>query len=114
MLHKQGCSHLKNKFRFKKLKEDIKQGGTNIDKWKHIEMETFNRFKEARECLVQVRLYKIFVEIDFKNSSFNNMLPYIGFQVTTRTLQQWAMVIAFPFLSDNFNFCASIAWVNRF
>lgn len=85
-LQKQGCSRLKDKRRLHQWKQDIKRGGTIFDKWKHIETETFDRFKEARECFEQVKLYKIFVE--FKNQSLNNTFPYIGFQVTTRTLQQ--------------------------
>jgi hypothetical protein len=35
-------------------------------------------------------------------------------QVTTRTLQQWAMTAAFPFLSDDFRFEASSTWVTAF
>lgn len=73
---KQGCSFLKDKYRLKKWKKDIQQGGTNIDKWKHIEMETLEKFKEARESLEQVRLYKIFVNIDLQNWSFNNVSIY--------------------------------------
>lgn len=38
-----------------------------FDKWKHIETETFDRFKEARDCLEQVKLYKTFMKIDFQS-----------------------------------------------
>lgn len=34
--------------------------------------------------------------------------------MTTRTLQQWAMAAAFPFLSENFRFEASSTWVKVF
>lgn len=46
------------------------------------------------------------------------VLAYIlyekNLQVTTRTLQQWAMAAAFPFLSNDFRFEASISWLTVF
>ncbi|KMQ85982.1 hypothetical protein RF55_15184 [Lasius niger] len=68
-------------------KEDVKRGGTVIGKYIQIETQTFEYFKEARECFEQV---------------------------TTRTLQQWAMAIAFPFLTEDFTFSASKSWVTKF
>lgn len=40
-----------------KWKEDVKKGGTQYDKWIHIDSETFERFKEARASYEQVSLY---------------------------------------------------------
>lgn len=56
-LQKQGCSRLKDKKRLKQWKQDITQGGTMFDKWKQIKIETLERFKQARECLEQVKTY---------------------------------------------------------
>lgn len=55
-LHKKGCTRLKRKDDLKKWKEDVKKGGTHIDKWIHIDTETFNRFVEARSFYKQVNL----------------------------------------------------------
>jgi len=57
---KQGFRRLKNAKMLRTWKNDIKQGGTAVDKWIQIEMQTFEKFKEARECLEQVKLYKIY------------------------------------------------------
>ncbi|RLU18846.1 hypothetical protein DMN91_009204, partial [Ooceraea biroi] len=70
-LQKKGCSRLKRKEDLKKWADEVKQGGTNFDEWIHIDTETFERFKEA----------KSFYE-----------------QVTTQTIQQWAMAAAFPYI----------------
>ncbi|XP_071573952.1 uncharacterized protein [Temnothorax nylanderi] len=86
-LQRQGCHKLKNKKMLRIWKEDVKRGGTKIDKWKYIETQTFEHFTEARQCLEQI---------------------------TTRTLQQWAMATAFPLLNDNFSFSASSSWTDRF
>ncbi|XP_014473194.1 PREDICTED: uncharacterized protein LOC106743652 [Dinoponera quadriceps] len=86
-LKKRGCSRLRDKKELARWKNDIKRGGTVVDKWKHIETETYERFKEAKEHLEQV---------------------------STRTLQQWAMAAAFPFLCKDFTFSASKTWITRF
>ncbi|XP_011702627.1 PREDICTED: uncharacterized protein LOC105458780 [Wasmannia auropunctata] len=86
-LKKQGANRLKHKDYLQRWKEDIKKGGTRLDKWEKINSETFERFNEAR-CRLE--------------------------QVTTRTLQQWAMATAFPFLSEDFKFQASSTWVTVF
>lgn len=78
---------MKKKEKLKKWKENIEQRGTRYDKLFMIDSETFERFKEARKCHEQV---------------------------TTRTLQQWAMATAFPYLSDKFSFVASFTWVKNF
>ncbi|KAL0125177.1 hypothetical protein PUN28_004366 [Cardiocondyla obscurior] len=84
---KKGYNRLKSKNMLRLWIEDVKQGGTHIDKWRHIETRTFEFFQEAKE--------------NFE-------------QVTTRTLQQWAMAIALPFLTNKFNFSASRSWAERF
>ncbi|XP_070171198.1 uncharacterized protein [Polyergus mexicanus] len=86
-LHKNGASRLKRKDHLQRWKENVQKGGTRIDKLRTIDSETFDRFTEARHCLEQV---------------------------TTRTLQQWAMAAAFSFLSDNFRFEASLTWAKVF
>ncbi|KYM98426.1 hypothetical protein ALC62_10866 [Cyphomyrmex costatus] len=86
-LQRCGAHRLKHKAYLQRWKEDIKKGGTRFDKLGKIDSETFERFGEARRCLEQV---------------------------TTRTLQQWAMTTAFPFLSENFQFEASLTWVKVF
>lgn len=35
-------------------RDDVKRGGTNFDKWKTIDSETYERFLEARQNLEQV------------------------------------------------------------
>lgn len=58
-LQKQGSSKLKSKSALYQWKEDVKQGGTTVDKWKHIEVQTFECFLDAREHLEQVILKNI-------------------------------------------------------
>jgi len=53
-LQRYGCARLKNMKRLREWKEDVKRGGTTFDKWKQIEIETFEHFIEARESLEQV------------------------------------------------------------
>lgn len=84
-LQKKGCSRLKSMKDLKKWEEHIKKGGTMIDKYTTIDSWTYDRFTEARENLQQV---------------------------TTRNLQQWALAAASQF--ENFDFKASLSWVNRF
>ncbi|XP_077279989.1 uncharacterized protein LOC143907229 [Temnothorax americanus] len=86
-LQKRGASRLKRKDYLIQWKADVKSGGTRMDKLQTIDAETFERFKEARNCYEQV---------------------------TTRTLQQWALVAAAPFQSANFTFQASSTWVTVF
>lgn len=47
-LQRQGCHKLKNKKMLRIWKEDVKRGGTLIDKWKYVEMQTFEHFQEAK------------------------------------------------------------------
>lgn len=56
VLQKRGCSRLKDVRMLRTWRNDVKRNGSNIDKWKHIETQTFERFKEARECIEQVKL----------------------------------------------------------
>ncbi|XP_046476181.1 uncharacterized protein [Neodiprion pinetum] len=86
-LQNHGASRLKHKQNLYRWKEDVKRGGTYFDRWKTIDSDTYERFLEARSSMEQV---------------------------TTRTLQQWAMNAAFQFLSDEFHFIASKSWVERF
>ncbi|XP_025160571.1 uncharacterized protein LOC112589900 [Harpegnathos saltator] len=86
-LQRQGGSHLKRKDYLIQWKKDVKSGGTRVDKWQTIDNETFEHFREARSCYEQV---------------------------TTRTLQQWALIAASPFQSDTFSFDASSTWVQVF
>lgn len=58
-------------------KEDVKRGGTTIDKWKQIETQTYEKFVDARECLEQVQFWLIFIitlfiGIDFKTLYLGN------------------------------------------
>lgn len=53
-LQRKGCHKLKDKRMLRAWKEDVKRGGTSIDKWKYIEIQTFEHFQEARACLEQV------------------------------------------------------------
>lgn len=78
---------LKRKDYLIQWKKDVQSGGTKIDKFQSVDFETFERFKEARSCYEQV---------------------------TTRTLQQWALTAAAPFQSDAFSFDASPTWVTVF
>ncbi|XP_067212474.1 uncharacterized protein [Linepithema humile] len=87
ILHKKGCSRLKRRDDLKKWKKDVKNGGTRRDKWMHIDAETFDRFVEARASCEQV---------------------------TNRTIQQWAVTAAFPYISKQFTFNASGPWVDKF
>jgi len=84
-LQRKGCSRLKNMKDLKRWEEQIKKGGTIIDKYTTIDSWTYDRFVEARENLQQV---------------------------TTRNLQQWALAAASQF--ENFNFKSSLSWVNKF
>lgn len=77
VLQKNGASRLKRKDYLQRWKEDIVNGGGRIDKLNKINSEVFDLFTEARSCLEQV---------------------------TTRTLQQWAMAAAFPFIYNDFRF----------
>ncbi|XP_071574627.1 uncharacterized protein [Temnothorax nylanderi] len=84
-LQKKGCLRLKSLRVLKRWEEDIKHGGTKIDKYSTINSWTYDRFVEARE--------------NFQ-------------QVTTRNLQQWALTAASQF--TNFDFKASESWVKKF
>ncbi|RLU24502.1 hypothetical protein DMN91_002591 [Ooceraea biroi] len=84
---KHGCSRLKSMKQLKQWTNTVKRGGTKLDKWRQMKMETFERVTEAR-----------------KSSQ----------QVTTRTIQEWAMSAASPFLSKTFVFYASKGWAKRF
>lgn len=84
-LQKKGCLHLKSMKHLHRWEEDIKRGGTTIDKYTIINSWTYDRFVEARA---------------------NNQ------QVTTRHLQQWALSAASQF--EDFSFKASNSWVIKF
>lgn len=53
-LQKKGFRKFKNQRVLVLMERRVKRGGTFADKWKSIEIETFEHFKEARECLEQV------------------------------------------------------------
>ncbi|KAL1493936.1 hypothetical protein ABEB36_009616 [Hypothenemus hampei] len=76
-LQRMGAHRLKRKDYIQRWKVDIQKGGTRMDKLHTIDTETFERFIEARQNLEQV---------------------------TTRTLQQWALASAFPYINDEFQF----------
>lgn len=84
-LQRKGCSRLKNMKYLAKWEEDIKSGGTTIDKYSVIDSWTYDRFVEARQNYQQV---------------------------TTRDLQQWALSASSQF--DGLNFKASDSWVKKF
>lgn len=84
-LHKKGCSRLKSMKHLYRWEEDIKRGGTTIDKYNIINSWTYDRFVEAR--------------VNYQ-------------QVTTRNLQEWALSAASQF--ENFPFKASKPWVIKF
>lgn len=54
-LQANGAARLKHKETLYRWKEDVKRGGTNFDKWKTIEHETYERFVEARNNMEQVK-----------------------------------------------------------
>lgn len=85
-LQKNGCSRLKSMKLLYRWKEDIKRGGTRIDKYTAIDSWTYDRFVEACRANHQ--------------------------QVTTRDLQQWALTAANKF--KDFSFKASKRWVWKF
>lgn len=84
-LKKKGCSRLKSIQHIYRWREDIKRGGTTIDKYSLIDSWTYDRFAEARANYQQV---------------------------TTRSLQQWALSAASQF--HDFPFKASESWVRKF
>lgn len=86
-LQSQGFKKLKRKDKLIQWKKDIEEGGTFVDKMQIIELEVWEKFKEARENYEQVM---------------------------TRTLQQWAMSAAFPLITEKFHFGASIEWIKKF
>lgn len=51
-------NRLKNTRMLRMWKDDVKRGGTTIDKWMQIETQTFEYFQEARKFLEQVKLEK--------------------------------------------------------
>lgn len=53
-LQANGCSRLKHKKHLYRWRDDVKRGGTNVDKWTTIDQETYERFLEARQNLEQV------------------------------------------------------------
>lgn len=87
MLQNQGFRKLKRKSELVRWKKDIEEEGTFIDKMKIIVLEVWEKFQEAQENYEQV---------------------------TTRTLQQWAMWAAFPLITEKFHFGASIEWIKKF
>lgn len=84
-LHKKGCSRLNNMKTLKRWEDQIKSGGSAIEKYEIIDSWTYDRFTEARQS---------------------------NQQVTTRNLQQWGLSAASQF--DGFDFKASASWVERF
>lgn len=42
-------------------KEDIMQDGIQIDKYRQIEIQTNEYFKDARKCIEQVKLKNIYI-----------------------------------------------------
>lgn len=84
-LQKKGCSRLKRKEYLSQWENDIKSGGTRLDKFEAIDSWTYDRFVETRQQYQQV---------------------------TTRNLQQWALAAAAQFI--DFNFKASDRWVTAF
>lgn len=56
VLQKNGASRLKRKVILLQWKEDIRKGGTRINRLRIINSETFDRFVEARGRLEQVKL----------------------------------------------------------
>lgn len=84
-LQKKGCSHLKTMKHLYRWEEDIKRGGTTVDKYAVIDSWTYDCFVEARANYQQV---------------------------TTRILQEWALSAASQF--DDFPFNASDTWVKKF
>lgn len=86
-LQKRGCFHLKRKDHISRWEKEIYKGGTNFDKYCHIEKWTYDRFVEARDA----RAF-----------------------VSTRTLQEWAMSAAMQHIGPTFQFTASHSWVVRF
>ncbi|CAK9809181.1 hypothetical protein ANTQUA_LOCUS5921 [Anthophora quadrimaculata] len=86
-LQSKGGFHLKRKDQVAIWKEEILSGGTKYDKFRHIEKWTFTRFTEARQAYAPV---------------------------STRTLQEWAIVAAMPYISDTFRFSTSRSWLINF
>lgn len=84
----------------------------NKNRHKAIDSDTFERFKEARNCYEQIRqLHKQFSNV-YITSYIYKCKKYL--QITTRTLQQWALIAAAPFQSDTFSFNASDRWIKLF
>ncbi|XP_032679519.1 uncharacterized protein LOC116847972 [Odontomachus brunneus] len=86
-LQRKGAHYLKYKRDLKQWEKDVLSGGTRFDKLYAINSWTLDRFTEAREKFEQV---------------------------TTRTLQQWAMAAAQQFLSSTFKFSAGKTWADDF
>ncbi|XP_032673519.1 uncharacterized protein LOC116845214 [Odontomachus brunneus] len=86
-LQREGAHYLKCKSDLKQWEKDVLSGGTRFDKLYAINSWTLDRFTEAREKFEQV---------------------------TTRTLQQWAMAAAQQFLSSTFKFSAGKTWADDF
>lgn len=61
-LQSHGVSRLKHKSMLYRWKEDVKRGGTRLDKLNTIDRETYERFVEARQNLEQVNHIKIYVK----------------------------------------------------
>lgn len=59
-LQANGAGRLKQKHLLRRWKDDVNRGGTNFDKWKSIDYDTYERFLEARNNMEQVKQYKIF------------------------------------------------------
>ncbi|CAK9826401.1 hypothetical protein ANTRET_LOCUS4258 [Anthophora retusa] len=86
-LKSKGGFHLKRKDQVAIWKEEILSGGTKYDKFRHIDKWTYTRFAEARQAYAPV---------------------------STRTLQEWAIAAAMPYISDTFRFSASRSWLINF
>ncbi|XP_029047675.2 uncharacterized protein LOC114878249 [Osmia bicornis bicornis] len=84
-IQKRGGALLKKKAHLKIWEAEIAAGGTMFEKYESINEKTFQRFQEARENLEEI---------------------------TTTTLQQWALTNARELNCENF--VASTRWIQRF
>jgi hypothetical protein len=86
-LQKRGSNLLKRKSQLKAWNKDIENGGTRLGKCEMIKKCTYDRFCEARKRTEQV---------------------------TSRSLQQWALAVAYQHMSPEFEFSASRSWLINF